>query len=79
MEGNVSPASHPRMSSREGFKHCGGGSADSGMDASGWVALPDLLARLQCKPTEEEVLHVIETNEKAWSILMPPADLHRHS
>lgn len=43
--------------------------SDSGMDASGWVALPDLLARLKCNPTEEEVLHVIETNDKKRFVL----------
>ena len=44
-------------------------SADSGMDASGWVALPELIARLDCNATEAEVLAVIDTSEKVWTAL----------
>lgn len=43
--------------------------ADSGMDASGWVALPELIARLDCNATEAEVLAVIDTSEKVCNAL----------
>lgn len=37
------------------------------MDASGWVAVPELIASLRCKPTEAEVRCVVETNNKVQS------------
>jgi hypothetical protein len=37
------------------------------MDASGWIALPELLDRLDCNATEAEVLAVIDTNDKVKS------------
>ena len=43
--------------------------ADSGMDASGWIALPELIARLDCNATEAEVLAVIDTSDKVWHAL----------
>lgn len=36
----------------------------AGMDASGWVAVPELIASLRCKPTEAEVRCAVETNNK---------------
>ena len=54
-----------RDSIDQGHLLCPG--ADSGMDASGWIALPDLLARLNCNATEAEVLAVIDTSEKVWN------------
>jgi hypothetical protein len=51
-----------RDSIDQGHLLCPG--ADTGMDASGWVALPELLAKLDCNATEAEVLAVIDTSEK---------------